>query len=49
VHFFIYNEYATNLDSIARECMRKLPYQFLEYMKKNNIDPDPSKSKKKLD
>ncbi len=32
VHFFEYSEYSRDEDTLARECMRKLPAQVYHYM-----------------
>ena len=39
LHFFKYNDYNKDLETLSRECMRKLPAQFLRYMQNNKIVP----------
>lgn len=41
VHFFVYKDYNKNMQTLARECMRKLPRQFIEYMEMKNTKVPP--------
>ncbi|KRX04637.1 C2 domain [Pseudocohnilembus persalinus] len=41
VHFFVYKDYNKNMQTLARECMRKLPRQFIEYMEMKNMKVPP--------
>lgn len=42
IHIFRYNEYCQNPMKLARQLLKKLPKQFIEYMKMNNIKPKES-------
>ncbi|KAL4498328.1 hypothetical protein ABPG72_013134 [Tetrahymena utriculariae] len=43
IHFFTFNEYCQDQLKLARECMRYLPQQFLQYMEKRGIIPIDTK------
>lgn len=40
IHFFAFHEYASDEIKLARECLRHLPQQFLQYMQKRGIPLD---------
>ncbi len=39
IHFFSFNDYKQDEIKLARECLRFLPQQFLQYMEKRGIIP----------